>query len=212
MNNSELIKNIRNRFGYNQTEMANALGIQQGSYSPIEKGDVGISAKVRKALIKNLNVNPEYLNGNSDEMIIENIEINNLTTKGIPIYDVDFTAGNITKFSDFSEQIIGRVEFEGYKRCIAFVKVKGDSMYPELIGGDLIGLEPQLDFTIIEYGQVYAIATKNDQYLVKIIRRGVDNDNLILRSKNKEYDDIDLHKKNIDKLFKVHGPIRDKFY
>ena len=38
----------------------------------------------------------------------------------------------------------------------------------------------------------FAIVTKYNQSLIKIIRKGSNNDNLILRSNNK---DIDIHKK-----------------
>ena len=132
--------------------------------------------------------------------------------KGVPVYNVDFTAGDVTQFADFQEKVIGHIDLTGFRKCIAFVKVKGNSMFPTFTAGDLVGLEPQEDFKIIDYGLPFAIVTKSGQSLIKIIRRGKDNDNLILRSNNKDYDDIDIHKDDILKLYKAHGPVRDSHY
>jgi hypothetical protein len=132
--------------------------------------------------------------------------------KPIPVYDVDFTAGHVTQLQDFPELIVGYVHFASFKNCIAFVKVKGNSMFPTFTAGDMIGLEPQPDLKYIEYGQPYGIVTKTGLSLVKTIRKGADDENLILRSNNKEFDDISIHKKDILRLYKAHGPIRDAFY
>lgn len=134
-----------------------------------------------------------------------------LDKKGIPVYNIDFTAGELTQFSDEPNRIIGSIDLNGFRNCIAFVQVKGSSMYPEFTAGDLIGIEPLQSFDIIQYGQPFAIETKDNQRMIKIIRRGKDDDNLILRSTNKEYDDIHIHKSKIQKLYKVHGPVRDQW-
>lgn len=133
-------------------------------------------------------------------------------SKGVPVYDIDFTAGNISKFEEFQERIIGHVDLNGFRKCIAFVKVKGNSMFPTFTAGDIVGLEPMEDFSIIEYGQPFGIVTKSGQNMIKFIRKGEDENNLILRSSSKDHDDIPIHKKQIQKLFKAHGPIRNTFY
>lgn len=131
--------------------------------------------------------------------------------KGVPVYNADFTASDITQFEDEREKVIGYVDLEGFRKCKFIVRVKGPSMEPDFKTGDFIGLEELSDFKIIEYGQPYAITTKNKQKLFKIIRRGKDNDHLILRSISPEHDDIDIHRSDILKLFKVRGPIRDQW-
>lgn len=60
-NNKNILKTIRLKLDLNQSEMADKLGILQGSYSAVENGNNGISTKVRKALKEKLNVNPEYI-------------------------------------------------------------------------------------------------------------------------------------------------------
>jgi phage repressor protein C with HTH and peptisase S24 domain len=219
MNDSEKIKNIRKELSLDQIGFASILDMKQGSISDIERGRIGISEKVKNKLIE-IGINKNYIE-NGEIPIIKNKNIlrepqeSYVTTRkndGVPVYDIDFTAGNITQFTDFQEKVIGYIDLVGFKKCIAFVKVKGNSMFPTFTAGDLVGLEPQLDISIIEYGQPYGIVTNSGQSLIKIIRRGKDNDNLILRSNNKEFDDIDVKKSEILRLYKAHGPIRDSYY
>lgn len=194
------LKDIRKELGLTQVELATSLGIAHATYNVYENN----KKKFPEHLIQKLKeiYNIDY---------ISNISIIQKKTN-IPIYDVDFTAGDVTQFADFEEKIIGYIDLIGFRKCIAFVKIKGNSMFPVFTAGDLVGLEPQIDFTIIEYGQPFAIVTKSGQSLIKIIRRGKDNDSLILRSNNKEFDDIDLSKGEILRLYKAHGPVRDSHY
>lgn len=150
------------------------------------------------------------------KLVADGLELPNVANKksgssGVPVYDVDFTAGDIALFSDEPQREIGRIDLNGFRKCSAFVTVKGDSMYPKFIAGDLIGIEPMKDFSIIEYGQTFGVETKNGQRMIKVVRKGEDDQRLILRSINKEFDDIHIHKKEIDKLYKVHGPVRDQW-
>lgn len=159
-----------------------------------------------KAQVKKNEVIEKYIN------FQKTIKTNPTGSVPVPVYDIDFTAGDVTQFADFPEKVIGHIDLNGFRKCIAFVKVRGNSMFPTFTAGDLVGLEPQEDFSIIEYGQPFAIVTKSGQSLIKIIRKGESKDNLILRSNNKEFDDIDIHKNDILRLYKAHGPVRDSHY
>lgn len=57
---NERLKEFRRELGMNQEEMANVLGLKQGSYSDIERGRVGISGILTK-LIKLYKINPVWL-------------------------------------------------------------------------------------------------------------------------------------------------------
>lgn len=60
-NPGERLKVIRAMVNLNQTEFAERLGIQQGSYSGVEKGRYKISKQVEKALEREFNVNIEWV-------------------------------------------------------------------------------------------------------------------------------------------------------
>lgn len=127
----------------------------------------------------------------------------------IPVYDTEVTAGDFEFNGDMPERITGYISLPNFRECKAFVYVRGDSMYSDLKAGDLIGIIPVNDPDIIQYGNIYLIVTHDNQRMVKYIRRGVDDEHLVLRSKNKDYDDIHLHRSKVRRLFMVKGPIRD---
>lgn len=62
------LKIIRLNLGLNQSEFADKLGMQQGSYSMIEKGKNGISSQLLKKLTIDLNVNANWLMTGKGEM------------------------------------------------------------------------------------------------------------------------------------------------
>jgi DNA-binding XRE family transcriptional regulator len=188
----DFLINYRESHGLTQQEMAHRLGISPRMYFDYEKGAfVGKAKKLAEFKAK--------LASNVQETI----------HAGVPVYDVQATAGDGMKFAgELPEKILGYIHLPAFAKCVAFVFNRGDSMYPKLKAGDMIGLIPVSDMDIIEYGQVFLIVTQDDQRLVKYIRRGNDDEHLILRSENEKYDDINIHKSKILKLYKVQGPVR----
>lgn len=69
---NQRLKIIRKKMGFTQAEFASSLGIKQGSYSDIERGKVGISGVMVKALITKYRINPIWLyQGLGQEMMPE---------------------------------------------------------------------------------------------------------------------------------------------
>lgn len=130
---------------------------------------------------------------------------------GTPIYDIEATAGDFEFSQNFPELIKGYINIPSFKECIAFLYVRGDSMYPRLQSGDLIGVIPVQDISVIQYGQVYLVVTVDNQRMIKYVRKAKDNKEVILRSENQHYDDIELLKDKILKLYMVKGPVRDNW-
>lgn len=185
-----------------------AMGASNGLLGKIFETGKGFSTDTIEKILKTYpDITYEWLIYGKSEETKEPVV--SYKKKGIPVYDSDFTGGDVAQFSDEPARIVGHIDLNGFRKCIAFVHVKGSSMHPQLTPGDLIGLEPIPDFSIIEYGQPFAIETKNEQRMVKIIRKGKDDKNLILRSVNEKFDDILIHRDQINKLYKVHGPVRD---
>lgn len=128
---------------------------------------------------------------------------------GVPVYDLEATAGNLELSQHIPELIKGYINLPNFRDCIAFLYVRGDSMYPKFKAGDLIGVAPVTDIEIIQYGQAYLLITKDNQRMLKYIRRGQDEEHLILRSESQNFDDIKIKKEKVLKLYMVKGPIRD---
>jgi transcriptional regulator with XRE-family HTH domain len=197
--------------GLSETQLATDAKMNRSDfYYYYDKGLIPLSGweKLKKAGIKREKVIEFYIanyNGIDSKPIIEDKLL------GIPILNVDFTAGDVTQFSEDKNLIIGYVNFDGFKKCTGFVRVTGQSMEPEFRSGDWIGLEPQIDFKIIEYGNVFGIVTKSEQRMIKVIRKGPTDDILILKSFNPDYDDITIERSDLLSVWKIHGPIRNRW-
>jgi hypothetical protein len=168
------------------------------------------SDKLERILREFPNLNKDWLLNGTGEMIllspVKNIvELN--TYKGIQVYDLDATCGTDNRDISFVEDnIIGYVDLPNLRPDCKIVRANGDSMNPVIIDGNWIAIHEIFNFEDIFYGQIYLILTE-DYRMVKYIRRyEQDEDNyIILRSANKEYDDIRMQKSKIRKLFIVES-------
>ena len=80
-------------------------------------------------------------------------------------------------------------------------------MKPVINNGDMIANREIKNPQLIFWGQIYVILLE-DYRMVKYIRKHDNPDRVILRSENKEYDDIEIEKKEICDLFIVENIIR----
>ena len=84
-------------------------------------------------------------------------------------------------------------------------------MQPLIYSGDRIVIRKIESWDYFNYGQVYLIITNEYRLIKRVRRHPKDEENLILlRSENKEYDDIDLPKKEILYLYLVENVLAIK--
>jgi transcriptional regulator with XRE-family HTH domain len=198
---SEILSAYRTENELTKLEMSAILGISERMYAYYERGDYdGSPKKVKKYLA--------LLSGKKEKQFSETAA-HYQAKSCIPVYDLEATAGDIEWNGDMPERITGYITLPSFRECVAFLYVRGDSMYSLLKSGDIVGLIPVTDMGIIQYGNIYLIVTTDNQRMIKFIRRGEDDEHLVLRSKNEAYDDIHLNRSKIRKLFRVKGPIRD---
>ena len=91
--------------------------------------------------------------------------------------------------------------------CDLAIHVYGNSMYPLYMPGDVALLKEISDYDLINYGQVYVIITEEHRFM-KYIMRSKDPAHLLLHSENQHYDDIELEKRHVLKLYQVQGFFR----
>ena len=126
----------------------------------------------------------------------------------IPLYDIIATAGNSIRFWENEENILDLIPRKfGMRDCDLAIHVYGNSMYPLYMPGDVALLKEIADYDLINYGQVYVIITEEHRFM-KYITRSKDPTNLLLHSENEHYDDIELEKKQVLKLYQVQGFFR----
>ena len=102
-------------------------------------------------------------------------------------------------FNDDAVEIIGHLNVPELRGSEKIIRARGDSMLGIIDDRDFIGIKRITDFSFFNYGSPYAIVTENYR-LLKFIRKSENPDNIILRSNNPEYDDIELAKEKILEL------------
>lgn len=103
--------------------------------------------------------------------------------------------------------VIGSIDVPFINPDCSIVKVSGDSMKPVINNGDM-NRNPRN-----KKSPAYLLGANlrhiaEDYRMVKYIRKHDNPDRVILRSENKEYDDIEIEKKEICDLFIVENIIR----
>ncbi|MCI5782889.1 MAG: XRE family transcriptional regulator [Bacteroidales bacterium] len=130
---------------------------------------------------------------------------------GIPVYDIDVTAGCEELSMMFTQdKIDGFVSLPRMSQNSIIVRVSGNSMYPEINDGGYIAIRPVKNIDTIFWGHIYVVVTE-DYRLVKYVRRdNADDKKIILHSANPEYDDMELPKSSIKNLFLVEAILNFK--
>lgn len=101
------------------------------------------------------------------------------------------------------------VNIPNWEKNTIFINVSGDSMYPEYCSGDIIGIK-ETEFDYIVFGFAYVVILQNGDVYVKYIKKGIDNNHLILESENEFYEPKEIHISKVKKVYQVKGVITKK--
>lgn len=131
--------------------------------------------------------------------------------KGVPYYDVDFTAGFLSVENNNKAIPDAYIEHPFFKGCDYVVRASGQSMAKVISHGDAIGLikvENWQDF--FPFGEIYAIVTKDGFRMIKVITKGDFEDTYTLiskptESKKDEFPPQQIKKSIILSIFKVQA-------
>lgn len=132
----------------------------------------------------------------------------------IPVYSVEASANLDTlQVGDSSEYVVGTVHVPNVPRCDGATYVRGDSMYPLLQSGDMIGFKMlPVSRESIFFGEIYLVSldVDGDRYLtVKYIHTSaLGPDYITLHSANPAHPDKDVHLSSVRMLALVKFTIR----
>lgn len=126
---------------------------------------------------------------------------------GVPVYDIDVTAGRRELSLELTDdRIIGRINLPNISEDAAIVRVSGDSMDPTVRNGSYVAIRPVSNTTYIFWGQIYVIVL-DDYRMVKFVKRNPDNRKVTLHSDNPSYDDMEVNRDDIRRLYLVEAVI-----
>lgn len=209
----ERIKYLIAQQGLSQAAFSRRLGISAANMSKHLSGKLPVTNGLVNRICLDFNVSRRWLLEGRDVPFAKEAALKekagNPSAQGVPVYDIDVTAGFGSLDRIFTEdRISGRVSLPGLpgNDDRRLVRVSGNSMEPKILNGSYIAIREQTDDTIL-WGQVYVIVTE-DHRMVKTIRRHPSNpDRMILHSENPAYEDLDIAMRDLVGLYKVDAII-----
>ena len=131
--------------------------------------------------------------------------------RNITLYDITAAANLKTLLTNKSQYILDSIRIPNVPQCDGAVYISGDSMYPILKSGDIIGFKEISSLDYIIYGEMYLVSfhIDGDDYLaVKYVNRSDKPGCIKLVSYNPHHDPMDLPLENIQAMGIVKFSIR----
>ena len=218
MENEDIINRIKFLMAekrMRQNAFAKVINTDVSNFSKCLNGKSPIGDSLLNRIVVNLGVSKAWLttgegvpfpkNSAPDTILVPEIASRKI---GTPVYDVDVTAGALSRERMFADDnIIGHISVPGINADCKIVRVSGDSMKPVIKDGDYISVREISDTSVIYWGQIYVVLLE-DYRMVKYLRRHPDDNKVILRSENPAYDDIEISRSAIKGLFFVNNILR----
>lgn len=218
------IKVLMSEGADNANSFSKKVGIDPSGFRKKMKGESPVMPRDIKLICDTLGVNREWLEtGEGDKRTYSlgfdkdslKRSIDKAFTQCVygedakPFYDVDFALGFSEMYNDSPNVPTKYISVPGYEKTDFWCRTSGDSMKPLISNGDIIALKQILDWNeFLPMNEVYAIMTTNDLRTVKIIRKGSDDEHFTLHAINEEYEDQEIKKSTITKVFKVLGSLK----
>lgn len=212
----ERIKYIIKFSRMTQAQFAKHLGIDPSNLSKCLSGKLPVSQSMINRIVVDMGVSKLWLRDGTDvpfakpshatEITDNEVHIMPPQRQGVPVYDIDVTAGCTQLSRMFTEdRIVGVVDLPQLNRSCSIVRVSGDSMSPIIMNGGFIAIRPLTSRNIF-WGQIYVIVME-DYRMVKYLRRHPDENMVILHSANPNYDDMEISRNEILDLYLVESII-----
>ncbi len=203
----------------NQAGFAKLLDVEASTLSRVLSGRQTITDAFINKVVVNMGVSKDWLANGKGVPFAKTDDANILTTnaessvsistnpKGAVVYDIDATAGCLPLSRSFTtDRIIGYLDLPYLNPEYPVVRVSGDSMSPRIPGGSLISIR-QVGTEMIMWGAIYLVQLE-DYRMVKYVRRNIaDPSKVILHSENPAFEDMEIDRASIVKLFLVESVI-----
>ncbi|WP_297273820.1 helix-turn-helix domain-containing protein [uncultured Bacteroides sp.] len=131
--------------------------------------------------------------------------------RSVTLYDISAAANLKTLLEDRPQYALGKILIPNIPACDGAVYISGDSMYPILKSGDIVGFKSISSFNDVIYGEMYLVSFQRggDEYLaVKYVNRADEPGYLKLVSYNTHHDPMDVPLEAINAMAIVKFSIR----
>jgi len=217
MNDSQKVEELLHHFRMNQKRFAEKCGFDSDIISKIKREEIKISKKIALKIITALpEINKMWiLNGEGEMLINKETKKENKVEKapeqsleGIPLISIDAMAGFGKGEFQIMEHECEHYVVPMFRGAEFLIPVKGSSMIPKYNSGDVVACKRlPLNDLFFQWNKVYVLDTSQGA-LVKRIKKGRDDDHILIISDNEQYEPFELHKEQIHGVALVIGVIR----
>lgn len=134
-----------------------------------------------------------------------------INDRSVTLYDITAAANLKTLFTNKHQYAVGKIQIPSIPFCDGAIYVSGDSMYPILKSGDIVGYKEINSFSNLIYGEIYLVSfnIEGDEYLsVKYVNRSDKEGCLKLVSYNTHHEPMDIPFASINAMAIVKFSIR----
>ena len=208
----ERIGTLVDTFGEGKnTILASKLGVSEGNIRGYIKG-VMPKQDILEKIVRCFDVNSDWLLTGRGTMFKKDdfpkATPSNQPNNGIPLIPLSAMAGALTDETSILEYECERYTVPAFKGADFLIPIKGNSMYPTYISGDIVACQKiPLKSLFFQWNKPYVLDTKQGA-LIKRIKPGSDKDHVLIVSDNKEYDPFELPCSEINAVALVLGLIR----
>lgn len=197
-----------------QARFASMINLDPSSMSRLLSGKMPITEQFINRVVVNLGVSKDWFANGNGVPFPKNDPMSHLgegelmlmrpEPKGAPVYDVDATAGPSPVSSMFTrDNILGYIDLPQVNPKNPIIRVSGDSMQPRIPNGAFISIRQINDPSVIVWGATYLVQLE-DYNLVKVVKPCPGKpDSVLLHSENEAYDDLEVKRDAIQRLFLV---------
>lgn len=207
----ERVQLLMKRRGDTKNAFAIVVGINPSNFNRKMNGSLPFTPKDFIKISEAIGVNAQWIETGEGDMgdMTERAALTASDTSSKPFYDVDFALGFNDMYNDEPNVPSRYISVPGYEKADFWCRTSGDSMKPFISNGDIIALKEIQDWqSFIPMNEVYAIMTTNGLRTVKVVRKGSDDMHFTLHAYNEEYEDQEISKVAITKVFQVLGTIK----
>lgn len=198
------IKEFRKKHSLTQKELASIVKVSESAVRSWEQGHRNITQSVIEILkryddeMKSKNLGQDINESRTSERsypLVEGTAIGGVWNNKIAIEERDVKDYYvIPKFQN--------------KKVDFMIEVEGSSMYPKYSSGDVVACRIIREQNFIQWNKTHVVATKNQGIIIKRIKKGNCEDNLLMVSDNKDYDPFYVPVDEIEGVALVVGVIR----
>lgn len=200
-------------------ELADRIGYSKSSLSDVFNGRRNIPVEIIANFCEEFKIPSNVVMPSEEDRRNQILEISEKLNKklnkeeGIPMYEVDVSAGAVGMYNDFSEQRpIGYIQIPGFEDCDFSVPVWGHSMYPTFENGTWIICKEISNPSSIVPGECYYIEWEEYRMVKRLLEGDHDDEVLLYSDNDKEqirsrpkYAPFSIKKSAIRRLYLIKG-------